>query len=484
MKKIIKLLGALSLVAASFTSCERDISALNVDPKNPSVVPSENLLSTVSYYLANAHVSASVNENITRFFTQQWTETTYTSETNYFFEQRNQNQYYWNNTYREVLGPLAKAKEFLQSEKENSTYSLADQAKIKANKKAILEILSIYAWATLVDSFGDVPYSEALKSNSTDLNLQPKYDDAATIYTDLVARIAAVQSTIDPSLPSYSDPYYAGDMDKWKMVLNTIKLRIGLNLADTNAAQAKSLVESAYADGVITDEGDNFKFQFDNALFSNPVYLNLVANGRNDFLPSNVLVNFMKANNDPRVPEYFTPAPDGTYKGGNYGLLNTYANFSKVADRIKKRDAPGQIFDHVNVKFMLAEAAARGYSVGGTAADYYADAVTASMEEWDVDAAAADAFLLAHPYDAANWKKSIGEAAWVAMYNKGFEAWYFWRRLDYPVLAPAPTALYGLVRRMPYPLNEKNNNAANVEAASTKIPGGDIYSSKVFWDKN
>ena len=213
MKKIIKLLGALSLVAASFTSCERDISALNVDPKNPSVVPTENLVSTVSYYLANAHVSPSVNENITRFFTQQWTETTYTSETNYFFEQRNQNQYYWNNTYREVLGPLAKAKEFLQSEKENSTYSLADQAKIKANKKAILEILSIYAWATLVDSFGDVPYSEALKSNSTDLNLQPKYDDAATIYTDLVARIAAVQSTIDPSLPSYSDPYYAGDVD-------------------------------------------------------------------------------------------------------------------------------------------------------------------------------------------------------------------------------------------------------------------------------
>ena len=57
MKKIIKLLGALSLVAASFTSCERDISALNVDPKNPSVVPTENLVSTVSYYLANAHVS-------------------------------------------------------------------------------------------------------------------------------------------------------------------------------------------------------------------------------------------------------------------------------------------------------------------------------------------------------------------------------------------------------------------------------------------
>lgn len=485
MKKIVKILGALSLVVTSFTSCERDISALNVDPKNTGIVQSQNLVSTVSYYLANAHVSPSVNENITRFFTQQWTETTYTSETNYFFEQRNQNQFYWNNTYREILGPLAKAKNFLAAEKENTALTPADQAKIKVNKNAVLEILSIYGWATLVDSYGDVPYSEALKSDLSDLVLQPKYDDAATIYSDLNTRINAVEATIDENYEGYgTDPFYHGDMSKWKKALNTIKLRMGLNLADTNAALAKTLVESAYAGGVITEEQDNFEFQFDNALFSNPVYLNLVANGRNDFLPSNVLVNFMKANGDPRVPEYFTPAPDGTYKGGNYGLLNTYANFSKVATRIKERDAVGHIFDHVNVKFMLAEAAARNFNVGGTAALYYAEAVTASMEEWNVDAVDTAAFLLAHPYDDANWKKSIGEAAWVAMYNKGFEAWYFWRRLDYPVLAPAPTAVYGLVRRMPYPLNEKNNNAANVEAASTKIPGGDIYSSKVFWDKN
>ncbi len=106
------------------------------------------------------------------------------------------------------------------------------------------------------------------------------------------------------------------------------------------------------------------------------------------------------------------------------------------------------------------------------------------MEEWDVDQAETDAFLAAHPYDPTNWKKSIGEAAWIAMFNKGFEAWYFWRRLDYPILPPAPTAVHGLVRRMPYPIGEKNNNAANVTAASAKIEGGDIYSSRVFWDKN
>lgn len=485
MKKIIKILGIASIALLSFTSCERDITTLNVDPKNPSVVPTENLLSTVSYYMTSAHVSASVNENITRFFTQQWTETTYTSETNYFFDQRNQNQFFFNNTYREVLGPLAKAKTFLEAEKEDSSYSLSDQNKIKANKRAVLEILSIYGWVNLVDSFGDVPYSQALKTETGEVVLQPTYDDAQTIYNDLLARIEAVNASISPTLPSYDkDPFYGGDMEQWLKVSNTIKLQMGLNLADVDNTKAKNLVESAVSAGVIETGNDNFQFVFDNALFPNPVYLNLVANGRNDFLPSNIFVNFMKANNDPRVPQYFTLAPDGTYKGGVYGLLNTYANFSKIADKIKGATVPGKIFDVVSVKFMLAEAAGRGFNVGAPASQLYQDAVTASMEDWDVAAGDITAFLVAHPYDAGNWKKSIGEAAWIAMYNRGFEAWYFWRRLDYPVLNNAPTAEHGLVRRMPYPLGEKNNNTTNVNAASAKIAGGDIYSSKVFWDKN
>ncbi|WP_294283528.1 SusD/RagB family nutrient-binding outer membrane lipoprotein [uncultured Chryseobacterium sp.] len=485
MKNIIKILGIASLALVSITSCERDITTLNVDPKNPNVVPTENLLSTVSYYMTSAHVSASVNENITRFFTQQWTETTYTSETNYYFDQRNQNQFFFNNTYREVLGPLDKAKQFLETEKESTTYSISDQNKIKANKRAILEILSIYGWMSLVDSFGDVPYSQALKTENGNVILQPVYDDAQTIYNDLLNRLDAVNSSISTNLPSYDkDPFYGGDMSKWLKVSNTIKLQMGLNLADVNSARAKSLVESAVTSGVITSQSDNFQFVFDNALFPNPVYLNLVANGRNDFLPSNVFVNFMKANNDPRVPKYFTLAPDGTYKGGIYGLLNTYANFSKITDRIKGATVPGQIFDVVSVKFMLAEAAGRGYNVGTSANLLYQQAVTASMQDWDVAASDITTFLASHPYDATNWKKSIGEAAWIAMYNRGFEAWYFWRRLDYPVLNNAPTAEFGLVRRMPYPIGEKNNNAANVNNASAKIPGGDIYSSRVFWDKN
>lgn len=485
MKKIIKILGVSSLVLMSFVSCERDLSTVNVDPKNPVIVPTENLLTTVSYYLAYAHVSASVNENISRFFTQQWTETTYTTETNYRFGDRNQNQFYFNNTYREILGPLAKAKIYLDSEIEVTTNSPEVQSKIKANKRAILEILSIYGWSTLVDNFGDIPYTQALKTETGAVVLQPAYDDAATVYGDLQVRLAAAIASIDSSQPSYDkDPYYGGDMSQWLKMANTLKLQMGLNLSDVNPATSKSLVESAVSDGVITNEIDDFQFAFDNSQFSNPVYLNLVASNRDDFLPSDIYMNYMKANNDPRIPKYFSKAPDGTYKGGVYGLLNTYANYSKFTDRIKQPTAPGEIFDAVTVKFMLAEAAGRGYSVGASAGQLYNDAVTASMQDWGVDSAEINAYLAAKPYDASNWKKSVGEEAWVAMNNKGYEAWYFWRRLDYPVLPNAPTAEFGLVRRMPYPLGERNNNSTNHAAAAAKITGGDIYSSRVFWDKN
>lgn len=489
MKKLIQILSLSSLAFLGLTSCESDTTILNVDPKNPVIVPSINVLTTASYYLANQHVSPSVNENITRFFTQQWTETTYTGETNYYFDQRNQNQFHFNNMFREVIGPLSRAKDYVANEAEDLAYSPADVAKIKANKIAIMEILSIFAWANLVDTYGDIPYSEALKYQTGNLNLQPKYDDAATIYADLETRLNAAIASISVDFPSYYngsqlDQFYpdAENMQHWIKVANTIKLQMGLNLADVNNAKAKVLVESAFAGGVILTDSDALQFNFDNGQFSNPVYQNLVASGRNDFLPSNVYVNFMKSQNDPRVPKYFTLAPDGTYKGGVYGTLNTYGNFSKVADRIKSPTAPGVIFGQVDVKFMLAEAAARNFNVGGTAATYYADAITSSMKEWDVSDADIATYLAAHPYNADNWQKSIGEAAWIAMYNRGFEAWNFWRRLDYPVLNNAPTAEFGLVRRMPYPLNERNNNAANVAAAAAKINGGDKYSSRVFWD--
>ena len=48
--------------------------------------------------------------------------------------------------------------------------------------------------AMLVDAFGGVPYSEALKAGADTPNLAPAYDDDVAIYADLISRAQAAIS--------------------------------------------------------------------------------------------------------------------------------------------------------------------------------------------------------------------------------------------------------------------------------------------------
>ena len=87
MKKAIFILGmAFSFFALN--SCERDITTLNVDPKHPSTLPAQTFFASSQYNLIERMITPSVNSNIARLFTQQWTQTTYTDESNYDFVTR------------------------------------------------------------------------------------------------------------------------------------------------------------------------------------------------------------------------------------------------------------------------------------------------------------------------------------------------------------------------------------------------------------
>ena len=83
-----------------------------------------------------------------------------------------------------------------------------------------------------------------------------------------------------------------------------------------------------------------------------------------------------------------------------------------------------------------------------------------------------------------SWKQKIGEQAYIALYNRGFEAWTSFRRLDFPALiAPADANETKVPTRLTYPAREETLNATNVEAASTAI-GGNTLTTKLFWDVN
>jgi hypothetical protein len=182
--------------------------------------------------------------------------------------------------------------------------------------------------------------------------------------------------------------------------------------------------------------------------------------------------------NDPRRDNYLTTNPTGQYSGADPGTLAAYTQFSHVNPTITEPDFPALFLDYSEVEFLLAEAVERGFNVGGTALTHYNNAVTASITYWGGTAAEATAYLAQPTVNYAtagtNYKQKIGVQKWIALFNRSFDAWLEWRRLDYPQLQPAVDAVSVIPVRYPYPVNEQNVNRINFEAASTAIGGDDV----------
>jgi len=478
MKTIKYILSVMVLVIAiATTSCNK---LDNVNPKAATEVPVGTIFSNAEVALVNQINSMSVNNNTTRLLVQYWQETTYFTEARYDFSGRNIPDSYATALYRNVIMDLKEVKDLLNAKE--FTGGLAVQ---RDNQVAIADILQVYAFQVAVDAFGDMPYSEALMGID---NPSPKYDDAATIYADLLARITADISALNDAQGSYgsADFMYGGDVASWKKFAASLKLRIGMRLADVNSSAAKAAVESAYSAGLFADQSESGILYYSGVSpHVNTIYSGYFVDGRKDYIPTNTLIDYMVALDDPRLPLYFDQV-DGEYLGAEAGAdeAATYSNYSHFAERFFAPDFEAILIDFVETEFLLAEAAQRGWSVGGTAEEYFNNAVTESVLYWEGTEASATDYLTANPYDAANWKESLGTQKWLALYNRSVEAWAEWRRLDFPVLNVPSGMVYGDIPvRMPYPFNEIKNNKANYEAAAAAI-GGDDQRTKLFWDVN
>jgi hypothetical protein len=218
---------------------------------------------------------------------------------------------------------------------------------------------------------------------------------------------------------------------------------------------------------------------------TNPIWVDLVQSGRRDFVAANTIMNMMLALDDPRVPLYFTTDRNGGYTGGIYGSSNSYSAFSKPSTTITDPAFPGVLIDYAEVEFLLAEAAARGFNVPGTAEEHYNNAITASILDWGGTEEDAQLYLanpgVAYSTAAGDFRQKIGTQKWLALYNRGHEAWTEYRRLDAPALNTVANPIADFPLRYTYPVNEQNLNTRNYDAASTAI-GGDEVTTKLFWD--
>ncbi|NOQ24338.1 MAG: SusD/RagB family nutrient-binding outer membrane lipoprotein [Bacteroidales bacterium] len=478
MKKIFTIILSVLLLFAC-----TDLEDFNENIKDPAEVPGESLFTSAQKQLVDQLVIPNVNYNIFRLVMQYWTEVTYTDESNYDLDTRTIPEQHWEELYRDVLKDLKEAKQIIES----TPLLPSDDPLVVTNKLAIIEITSVFAWSVLVETFGDIPYTQALDIEI----LTPSYDDGLTIYKDLILRLNTAITELDPAHESFgfADNLYQGDVALWISFANSLKLRMGLLISDipTETTLAQTTILDAVAGGVISSNSENATFSYlGYQPNTNPIYVNLVASGRFDYVPSMTLVDTMKNLNDPRMGAYYT-LYNGEYIGGENGIENNYSTLSHVADKIKEPIFDGDIFDYAEVEFLLAEAIERGYAIGGTADLHYNNAITASILFWGGTMADVTAYLaqpeVAYATALGTWEQKIGTQKWIALYNRGFEAWTSWRMLDHPVLVAPPDAVSVTPVRYTYPTIEQTINASNYNTAAANI-GGDDVGTRLFWDVN
>jgi len=490
MKNLIYKSVVLLLLFGAISACD-DFGDMNINPNEPTSVPAEGLATHAIFSSGYLYWDRPFNFEYGMLFAQHLAQAEYTQEQRYDFAAADFD-FLWATTYaggyagnnldQGVLGDIREAKRIIGADEGLG-------AAVKANQMAVLEILEAFQFQVATDIWGDIPYSEALQPDEF---IQPRYDSQSSIYEALISKLSSAVASITTSSSGFSsggDLIYYGDMDGWQKFGNALLLRMGMRIADVNPGLATSTVSAALSGNIYQDVSDEATLVFnENELTANPFWYDASPSGgsRDDFRISEELLGTLQAMNDPRETLYADPTATGTYVGMPYGLEDgpsfTLKNStSRFTATLREATAPACLLRHSEVKFLHAEAIERGFVTGDAATEFNA-AVTAAMNEWGItDQAAIDAYLVANPYDAANWNESIGLQMWIALYGNGLESWATWRRLDFPNLqVPAAAVTDYIPVRGLYPTTEDGTNSANLLA----VPYADAMNSKLWWDVN
>lgn len=487
--------GLVTSVILIVTSCD-DFLDVNVNPNSPTSAPIGQVLTnvTVNTGFRNGSDMHRYTSLIAQQFDGQGAAGTQSREfARYLIQPTDLNNMY--NTL--FAGVLADTEYIIENGTGNPHYT------------GIAKILKAYTVSQAVDMWGDLPYSEALKGVA---NIQPKVDDDAAIYTELLklidAGIAEIKSVTSNSSPGSNETIYKGDRVKWERFANTLKLRLLLHYSEKDPAFAKTQMDALTASGAlfISSNADNFEMVFvDAASAQNPIHQFEVSRP-DQFFPNKFLVDLMNNLLDPRRKTYFTDFPfgSGQYKGSQatdaqsfaYSRLHTYlrgplktaltadAQGRIVANTANNNaysgTAPIRMLTFAEYNFIRAEHALRFGAGASAALPFFQAGIRASMTAAGVVAAEQDAYILTNGLligTASENLKRIIEQKYIANFGVALEPWTDWRRTGFPAISPVPppTATVNFIpRSLFYPEAETLSNPNLKQKAGMNV--------RIFWD--
>ncbi len=299
MKNINKIFAFVLLAAGlSFTSCETTDLDLLDDPNN------------VTSDKANLErFMVQIQLDFASFMRQIGNNDAEVSRVAYMFGRTYLNNFQpatldneWDTAYAGMFSDMASAEGLAIAE--------------EANKHiGIMRILKAYTLITLVDNFGDVPYSQA--TNPSEFPA-PIADSGASVYEAAIDLLNEGVSFLgSPGDNLENDFFYDNDFSKWTKLANSIKMVAYLNTGNVSSFNAIANSPGLY----ISNNADDFQFQYgSNETLPDtrhPAYsTDYNVSGAGNY-QSNWLMDKMLKTNDPRIRYYFYRQSDCTPGGVN-----------------------------------------------------------------------------------------------------------------------------------------------------------------------
>jgi hypothetical protein len=402
---------------------------------------------------------------------------------------------------------------------------------------AIGKFLRAYFYVRMTQRVGDVPLSQALQGLKIDA---PAYDTQKEVYVQVLTwldeangDLAQLITAGDKTLAG--DFYFTNDLNKWRKVVNTFKLRVLISLSKKESeselnvrSRFKEVIDNPSQFPVMTGLEDNMQFAY-NA--TSNLYPTNPGNRGFDKGRYNMAQTFVKGLTDLKDPRVFVTcnpakakltagvqpddfaayvgAPSGealddmTFKAGNgqYSFANQKRYYTTLAG-----PEPGVLVGYPELCFTIAEGINRGWA-SGNAEDYYNKGIVADMKFYglednakvDITESDQDAVLKTVTISITNYLNQpevkyagntpagltqILTQKYLAFFQSaGQEAYFNYRRTGVPAFHIGPGTGNGgkIPKRWLYPVSEATNNAANYNSAvSRQFPSGDNLNSELW----
>ena len=356
---------------------------------------------------------------------------------------------------------------------------------------AIAKTLKGWMYSILVDSFGDIPMTEA--NRAKEQIFMPKFDTQTEVYRNIITQLdsANLLYTKEGALKYNTDGemLYQNDLGKWKKFTNSLRLRVllrGLTIPELNArSELARILQDPQKYPIFESNEDAAELAISGVY---PQELPMVR--PQDFTSYKVLseffINNLVAWEDPRLPLFAVKATNGNDKSyvgwpSGYNIQPSF-NGSLPNRAIVIPPMHLMMMSYAEVEFILAELAQRGILPVADAAEHYRKGVEAAITRWGGEVPA-DYF--SNPLTAYDGTlERIMLQKFYALFFCDYQQWFEHNRTGFPKMPVGDGVLEGrgMPRRFKYPAILQRNNRVNYSKAVERM-GGDELDIKLIWQK-